>query len=574
METEIKKADGPRNEINKHASAYSTHTRTRRPESLKEWAEADLEKSGLTPDTFTIQLSPGGDFEGYKIIYPNAPDFSRLKLRYPKEGGAKYLSDKGSGNQPYIPFDTQKALESGDSTALIFITEGEKKAAKATLENSPCIGLTGVYGWKDKRSGFLPELEAINWKGRRVYIVFDSDAVDNPNVREAEKALAVELRKRGAEVFIIRLPGEPDGEKTGFDDYLVRHGAEKFKKLIEKARNASKIYPGIEQVSYSKKRLKPVSARDLPEIEQPESLWGGFLYPGCITQLNAEPGAGKSTIAYNLAALGAQGKEFAGEVFSGPLTTLYVDLETPTWLRTLKIEAICGERPESFYLLDELHLSQDIDELIPICMADKYDLIVLDTQSKVFGLQDENDNSQATRAATLVTQLAKETGAGILLIHHTSKGGNTKKVYSGRGASAIAGSVDIVANLEVLDPNTVNISVAKSRIPAEFRSITLRKIGDDRFERVASEETGARLELYRCQDFIINLLSDGMQHRTGEIVAKGGMQNFSERTVKRALAKLKSVGKITMVRQGVYVLSGKLADSNAEPEDYPDVLTL
>jgi len=245
VETEIKKpvgADGPRNEINKLDTLNSTHIRTPRPETLKEWAEADLEKSGLTPDIFPIQLSPGGDFEGYKIIYPNAPDFSRLKLRYPKEGGAKYLSDKGSGNQPYIPFDTQKALESGDSTALIFITEGEKKAAKATLENFPCIGLTGVYGWKDKRSGFLPELAAMNWQGRKVCIVFDSDRADNHKVLRAERALAGELTQRGAEVFILSLPAETDGEKNGLDDYLKRHGREPFHKLVERAKPAHKVH--------------------------------------------------------------------------------------------------------------------------------------------------------------------------------------------------------------------------------------------------------------------------------------------------------------------------------------------
>lgn len=234
-------------------------------------------------------------------------------------------------------------------------------------------------------------------------------------------------------------------------------------------------------------RLRPVSAKDLPDVEPLKTLWGGLLYPGCVTQLNAEPGAGKSTVAYNIAGLGAKGVDFVGATFPEPIKTLYVDLETPAQLRPLKIESICGERPESFYLLDDMNLGRDIGRLILLCKADKYDLVVLDTQSKVLGLRDENDNSEANRAAAMLTRLAKETGAAVLLIHHISKGGNSKEVYMGRGASALAGSVDIVSNLEVLDTDNLRLTLVKSRIPANFQPITMRKAGGDRFERVSVE---------------------------------------------------------------------------------------
>jgi hypothetical protein len=214
-------------------------------QSLEEWAKVDLAKSGLTPETFPIELSPGGDFEGYKILYPNAPGFNRLKLRQPKEGGPKYLSAKGSGNRPYLSLPVQKELENESSTEPIFIVEGEKKAAKATLDGFSTIGLTGVDGWRDKRSGqseFLPELETLHWKGRKVYIVYDSDRADNHKVLRAERALAIELIRRGAEVFIVSLPGEVDGKKNGLDDYLKRHGRENFRRLVAHARPAHKVH--------------------------------------------------------------------------------------------------------------------------------------------------------------------------------------------------------------------------------------------------------------------------------------------------------------------------------------------
>ena len=321
-------------------------------------------------------------------------------------------------------------------------------------------------------------------------------------------------------------------------------------------------------------RLKPVSAADLLDIETPESLWAGLLFPGCITQLNAEPGAGKSTIAYNIAAFGAQGREFAGEPFSKRIKTLYADLETPSWLRPFKIDSICGGRPEGFYLLDTLSLGRDNADLVRLCKSEKYDLVILDTQSKVLGLQDENDNAEGSRAAELLTRLAKETEAAILLIHHTSKGGNNgKDVYRGRGASAIAASVDIVCNLEVLDRDTLKLSIAKSRVPAEFASLTLRKAGNDRFERVSAEETGARLELFRIQDFLTDLLSDGKEWRTPEVLELAKGAGFTGRTTERALKRLREAGRITQVSRGIYILGETLIDADAE-EDYPEVLSL
>ena len=47
--------------------------------------------------------------------------------------------------------------------------KGRKKADALTHHSFPCIGLSGVYGWKDKRIGEskpLSELEEFNWKNK------------------------------------------------------------------------------------------------------------------------------------------------------------------------------------------------------------------------------------------------------------------------------------------------------------------------------------------------------------------------------------------------------------------------
>jgi len=75
----------------------------------------------------------------------------------------------------------------------------------------------------------------VTWAGRRVFLVFDSDAVTNPHVRRAERDLAAALRRAGAIVVIVRLPSAPDGSKQGLDDFLVAHGPEALRQLLHAA---------------------------------------------------------------------------------------------------------------------------------------------------------------------------------------------------------------------------------------------------------------------------------------------------------------------------------------------------
>ena len=81
----------------------------------------------------------------------------------------------------------------------LLITEGEKKSLKATQEGYPCIGLVGVFGWKQKGSErLLPALERIAWRGRNVFVAFDSDVARNESVQAAESRLAQRLADLGA----------------------------------------------------------------------------------------------------------------------------------------------------------------------------------------------------------------------------------------------------------------------------------------------------------------------------------------------------------------------------------------
>ena len=227
------------------------------------WILEDLSRSGLTVEHFTMEPLESEDelrdrlglaqiagtqiinVGGYWLRYPNAPDYYRLKLREPiktDSGTVKYLSPKGSVNHPYILPEVGEMLAKYTPDKPVFITEGEKKAAKATREGFPCVGLSGVWNWKDGENDFLPDLDKFIWKDRTIYIVFDSDVIVKHGVRHAELRLAVELTNRGAKVFSVRLPNESSGEKNGVDDFLVRHGVEEFKALVKSAKPTLELH--------------------------------------------------------------------------------------------------------------------------------------------------------------------------------------------------------------------------------------------------------------------------------------------------------------------------------------------
>lgn len=117
----------------------------------------------------------------------------------------------------------------------IIITEGELKAAAAMAHGLlPCIGLGGATNYKsaERNMPLLPMLDAMTWQDREVTIVFDSDAVQNAMVEQAQYRFGNALLKKGAKVYIGLLPPAHDGAKQGLDDYLLANSALTFEEQV------------------------------------------------------------------------------------------------------------------------------------------------------------------------------------------------------------------------------------------------------------------------------------------------------------------------------------------------------
>ena len=212
----------------------------------------DLRSSGLSDETIRLSGCFSADEKtsekilGFKakpgLAFPffeegKKGNFARIKPDKPfvdKKGNkAKYLTPRRASNRLYLLPCLKDVLK--DPTRPLVITEGEKKTLKANEMGIHTIGLSGVWSWKtrdsDGNSVVVSDFKLIEWKGREVFIAFDSDIAEKEEVQWAEYKLAKELADKGATVECIRIPLGNNGEKQGLDDYLLQHSREDFWKL-------------------------------------------------------------------------------------------------------------------------------------------------------------------------------------------------------------------------------------------------------------------------------------------------------------------------------------------------------
>ena len=232
----------------------------------------DLRNSGLEEVTIAkaglhlMNRSAARKYLGYdpqavclSFPYYRTDDYRRLKPAKPlrdQKKSRKYLAPKNGGNHLYIlPPSLIPEEILNDTSKPLIITEGEKKTLKGVQEGFWIIGIPGVFCWKekngDKDSKLVEEFQFIKWLNREVFIIFDSDAVDNQNILIAEEQLFDQITKLGGYPIIGRIP-KPVGEeserfkgKFGIDDLLVARGPTALSEVLKKAKPLPKMYfPG------------------------------------------------------------------------------------------------------------------------------------------------------------------------------------------------------------------------------------------------------------------------------------------------------------------------------------------
>lgn len=205
---------------------------------------ADGKRAGYKPLTRKQTHALTGNYAlAYLITYHDAhgkkTDNWRVRYLEPVKSafGAlpkkerRYSQAKATLPRFYFPKSITWPAFNKNTTEPLIITEGEKKADKACQMGLPCIAVGGVWSWRSIKHGMsaIPDFKVIEWKGRKVWLCFDTDIVAKPLVIGALNALAHELTSRGAVVMLKHLPKTPGLGKL--DDYLCKRSVKAFIQL-------------------------------------------------------------------------------------------------------------------------------------------------------------------------------------------------------------------------------------------------------------------------------------------------------------------------------------------------------
>jgi hypothetical protein len=181
--------------------------------------------------------------DGSNSLYVLKPDQPRPKKdKAGKVKPGKFIKYEWPVGHPHRLDTVGDLAELADPAVDLYVVEGKKKALALQARGLCAIAVWGTYAWCRKKEDFgdiRPELlgdwDQVNLDARRVFVVFDSDRDEKADVDKAARDLADRLAERGAEVYHVSLPSEPDGSKNGADDLIVRHGFAAFERCVEQA---------------------------------------------------------------------------------------------------------------------------------------------------------------------------------------------------------------------------------------------------------------------------------------------------------------------------------------------------
>lgn len=258
-------ASGLTDETIRAAGLYSEE----RPHALTEICGRTYARQQGPALVFPFHL-PGSAAYAFRIK-PTNPRHGKPN-RSGKRKPIKYDQSAEAGLLVYLPPIAREQGMLRDPALPLVFTEGEKKSLCLDQLRYPCVGLTGVFGYKDvgdtAPANDAPERlhktirDHVVVAGRSIIICFDADARENPQVMLAAGRLAGVLMAAGA--IDVKFTAPPSLTHKGIDDFYAAHGEEATRALLESATHIDPISPREPAL-----RIKAIkSMRDAPVSDE------------------------------------------------------------------------------------------------------------------------------------------------------------------------------------------------------------------------------------------------------------------------------------------------------------------
>ena len=219
-------------------------------------------------------------------------------------------------------------------------------------------------------------------------------------------------------------------------------------------------------------------------LNMPPLEWDidGMVVSGGLSSIIGAPGVGKSFVALDMLLHMATGTPWQGKA-TKKQKVMYVAGEGVSgavrriaeWERRHNID-LSGQ----FFIIPQavtVDAPAQIWAHICACMV-KFGIttVAFDTLSRMIPGTEENSAKEMSQVITIFDRVRNTTGAGVMLVHHTSKNGT-----SGRGSSALLASLDSQLLVQDDTPTTKDGKPDKSKAPDDdvsYITVTTSKVKD------------------------------------------------------------------------------------------------
>lgn len=272
------------------------------------------------------------------------------------------------------------------------------------------------------------------------------------------------------------------------------------------------------------------------EVEQVPWLWSGWIARRALSVLDGDPGLGKSTLSFWLAARVSRGLPLPGEAKNtqrAPAGVLIASAEDSAAhtirprleaagadLDRIRIIDDVGEPDESGETTRNLQLPADLPLIEEQMKRDGASLLIVDPLMAYVGrdrqgrLIDPNRELSARKLLNDLKRLSESTESAVLVVRHLTKSGRASAVHRGTGSIGITGAARsvLLAGMHPEDADSRVLAMVKTNLAPRPKSWTYQFRTT---ENIATIAWGGACDLFA--DDLLSLRNKGNSEELGPV---------------------------------------------------------